>query len=307
MPHKVIIDTDIGEDIDDILVTAFALRSAEFDVVGITTVDGDTQARSRIARKLTQVCGRPEVPVAAGYVLNMPQVDPDRVGSESVTQFNLAPDEEGLPPASELRADELIAALASEHPGEISLLTIGSMTNAGQAFVRFPRETAQLRQVVTNGGNFGRGRETSIGWNLRYDPIAAAIVSRGPVQWVLLPENAMGPAGLRAEDVERLRASAQPPAQLLFQAIQLWRKNKSETDENSVPHVSDLNVFAYLLGGWLEATPGLAWITAPPRGRMPELRVDFDEVGPHLLGGVLPGAKGAPLRDLLMERLLTGN
>ena len=47
---KVIIDTDIGEDIDDLLVTAFALNSPEFEVLAITVVDGDVQARSRISR-----------------------------------------------------------------------------------------------------------------------------------------------------------------------------------------------------------------------------------------------------------------
>ena len=47
---KIIIDTDIGEDVDDILVAAFALNSPEFEVLAITTVDGRVEARSRIAR-----------------------------------------------------------------------------------------------------------------------------------------------------------------------------------------------------------------------------------------------------------------
>ena len=73
MPIKIIIDTDIGEDIDDILVTAFALVSPEFDVLAVTTVDGDTDARSRITRRLTATVGRPEVPVVAGYQHSMPR------------------------------------------------------------------------------------------------------------------------------------------------------------------------------------------------------------------------------------------
>ena len=48
-PIKAIIDTDIGEDIDDILVTAFALNSPEFEVLAVTTVDGNVAARSRVA------------------------------------------------------------------------------------------------------------------------------------------------------------------------------------------------------------------------------------------------------------------
>ena len=72
MATKTLIDTDIGEDIDDVLAVAFALRSPEFEVLGITTVDGDTRARARIARKLALVCGKPGVPVAAGYARAMP-------------------------------------------------------------------------------------------------------------------------------------------------------------------------------------------------------------------------------------------
>ena len=52
---KVIIDTDIAEDIDDILVTAFAVASPQFEVLAITTVDGNVQARSRVARKVTKL------------------------------------------------------------------------------------------------------------------------------------------------------------------------------------------------------------------------------------------------------------
>lgn len=304
MPTKIIIDTDIGEDIDDILVTAFALRSPEFEVMGITTVDGDTRARARIARRVAQVCGKENVPVAAGFMLNMPQADPGTIGAESVTQFDLAPDEDGLPPAGKLRADELIAGTASANPGEVSVVTIGSMTNLGQAFVRFPHETAQLRQVVTNGGNFGAKKDARIGWNLRYDPVAASVVSRGPVQWVLLPENAMGAARLRAEDVDRLREAGRPLPQLLFRAVELWRRNKRETDENSIPHVSDLNVFAHLLGGRTKTRRGSASILVPPRGELPELHIEYDNAGPHLLGEVLPAEKGAALRELLMSRLL---
>ena len=304
MATKIIIDTDVGEDIDDILVSAFALVSPEFEVLAITTVDGDTQARARIARRLTDVCGKPDIPVAAGYVLNMPQADPETVGTESVTQFDLAPDEKGLPPPCDLPADQLIAKLACEHPGEVSVLTIGSMTNLGQAFVRYPDALGRLRQVVTNGGNFGANRPTRIGWNLRYDPVAASIVARGPVQWVLLPENAAGSARLSHADVRRIRDAHRPLPRLLAQAIDLWSVNKREV-QGGPPHLSDLNVLAYLLGGWIDAGCGRVSITVPPRGQLPELRVEYDPEGPHLLGGVVTQAKGSDLRELFLQRILS--
>ena len=64
---KIILDTDIGDDIDDAIALTFALGSREFDLLGVTVVYGDVITRARIARKLLRLCGRGDVPVAAGY------------------------------------------------------------------------------------------------------------------------------------------------------------------------------------------------------------------------------------------------
>ncbi|MBE9566055.1 MAG: nucleoside hydrolase [Proteobacteria bacterium] len=300
MPTRVIIDTDIGEDIDDILVTAFALASPEFEVVGITTVDGDTPARSRIARRVTAAYGKPDIPVAAGYPHSMPRGEREVPAGAGVTQGDLAPDEQGLPRAWKLGADELIAKAAEEHPGEVYVLTIGAMTNVGQALVRFPEACGQLRGVVTNGGVFGRG-ETQIGWNLRYDPLAAAVVACSEVPWVLLPESAMRFGGLKQEHVGRLERAGLATTELLVEAIGLWRKNKP--DATRWPHLSDLNVFAYLMGGWLEVERGRATLSIAP-DRRAELRVERDKNGPHLLGGEVTEDRAAALRELFLERVV---
>jgi len=302
VPIKVIIDTDIGEDIDDILVCAFALVSPEFDVLGITVTDCDVRARSRIARKLLNAVGRPEIPVGRGYARCMPASEREGKPNDGMSQTDLAPDETDLPPESPLAADELIARLAEQHPGEVSLITIGMTSNAAQALLRYPEGTAKLKQIVTNGGNFGPDRETSIGWNLRYDPVAAAVLARGPVSWVLLPENAMTAARPDQADVARLRASAEPLPRLLAQAIDLWTTNKR--DAGPTPHLSDLNTFAWLLGGWLEAEPGRVSVTVRPHGEKGGLEVRPDPDGPHRLGRPVPSEKGPALRELLMSRLL---
>jgi inosine-uridine nucleoside N-ribohydrolase len=302
MAHKIIIDTDIGEDIDDILVAAFALVSPEFDVLAITVTDCDVHARSRIARKLLQVVGQPDVLVGRGYAVKIPSLDRDGKPNDGMSQTDLAPDETGLQPESPLPADELIASIAAEHPGEVTLATIGMMSNAAQAFLRYP-DAAKLKQVATNGGNFGPGRKSSVGWNMRYDPVAAAILGRAPVPWVLLPENSMSAARLRDEDVQRLAESDHALPRLLTQAIDLWRVNKHDLPPGVTPHLSDLNTLAWLMG-WLEADPGAASITVSPRGKG-GLSVEFTSDGPHLLGRVMPEDKGREIRQLLMDRILS--
>src|SRR5258705_500574 len=65
-PEKVIIDTDIGDDIDDAFAVALALRSPELQILGITTTFGDTETRAKLLDRFLAEAGRPEIPVAAG-------------------------------------------------------------------------------------------------------------------------------------------------------------------------------------------------------------------------------------------------
>jgi inosine-uridine nucleoside N-ribohydrolase len=302
-PTPIIIDTDIGEDIDDLLTLVFAANSPEFEILAVTTVDGDTAARSRIARRALSLCGLGHVPVVAGYTRSMPAAnEPVRPGT-AVHYGGVAPREEGLPPPCPAPADELIAKIAAARPGEVYLLTIGSMTNVGQTLVRHPEVARNLRAIVTNGGNFGPGRETRIGWNLRYDPLAAVTVARSQARWVLLPEGMKHLMGMTSEDVERVGRQGRPATEMLMQAIREWRRNKRECTEASVPHLSDFRVLAYLLGG-IEAVPGRAWLNVGPRDRTAELRIELDASGPHLLGWRTERERGRDLHDLFMERIV---
>ena len=66
MPQKIILDTDIGDDIDDAYALALILGSAELELVGVTTVFGNTPARTRQAQTILKLAGREDVPVATG-------------------------------------------------------------------------------------------------------------------------------------------------------------------------------------------------------------------------------------------------
>lgn len=65
-PRRVILDTDIGTDVDDVLALAFALASPEIDLVGITVVDGDVLTRAKMAARVLGMAGRPDIPVFMG-------------------------------------------------------------------------------------------------------------------------------------------------------------------------------------------------------------------------------------------------
>ena len=297
----IIIDTEIGGSIDGLLAVAFALSSPEFEVVAITTVSGDTQARSRIARRLTAAFGKPHIPVAAGYGESMPRGGRGARREVPVTQGRLAADEAGLPEPSPLPADELIAGLAAQHPGEIQVLTIGAMTNVGHAFVRFPETALHLRGVISCGGRFAR-TPVSIGRNLRDDPIAAAVTACADVDWTLLSEGLMSEAPLREDDIHRLRQAGLPTTDLIAEAIELWQKN--EPEGATAPSLDDVSAFFHLLNpDSIPLRSGRAIMAIAP-DRIAELWIEHDPGGPHTLARPIDQPRAEELRDLFMSRIL---
>src|SRR5216684_1261044 len=65
---KILLDTDIGDDVDDAFALGLALQSPEVEIVGVTTAWGDTSLRARMARRMLLENGRGEIPVAEGIV-----------------------------------------------------------------------------------------------------------------------------------------------------------------------------------------------------------------------------------------------
>ena len=94
-PEEIIIDTDIGTDIDDAFAVALALRSSELNILGITTASGDTEARARILDRMLGEVGHPEIPVAAGAPTTLPYgatVDQHRYGETGHSARTTHPD-----------------------------------------------------------------------------------------------------------------------------------------------------------------------------------------------------------------------
>src|SRR3954469_17930587 len=71
--ERVILDTDIGTDIDDAWALGFVAQHKSFDVLGVTITDANTPARAKVACKLLQAAGRTDIPVAVGRITPYPK------------------------------------------------------------------------------------------------------------------------------------------------------------------------------------------------------------------------------------------
>lgn len=164
---KVLLDTDLGSDIDDALCLAYLLTEPRCELLGITTVSGDTQARAMIADALCQSAGV-EVPIYAGRR----EVLLTGRGQPHVPQAEVLPE---VPHRTEFPTDYLqfMQRTIRENPGEVTLLAVGPMTNVGLLFAMDPELPKLLKRTVLMIGQFlTEGRE----WNALVDPVASALV-----------------------------------------------------------------------------------------------------------------------------------
>jgi purine nucleosidase len=144
---KLIIDTDIGDDFDDIVTLAVALASPEVDVLGVTTVVGNAALRARLARRFLNLAGREDIPVAIGAALRTGAPFTHRRWAQG------GPELGGEEPDA---VDFLLAQIAA-NPGKITLLAIGPLTNLAAALAREPATFGQLERIVVMGGSVRRG------------------------------------------------------------------------------------------------------------------------------------------------------
>jgi len=122
--YKVLLDTDIGDDIDDALALALALRSPEIELLGVTTVFGNTQRRAQLAAHLLRAFGREDVPVAVGAGKPLQPRHPPSGVPQATILVNRSPDRDSFSPFS---GPELIVHTALNHSGQLTLLCIGHL------------------------------------------------------------------------------------------------------------------------------------------------------------------------------------
>ena len=189
-PQLAILDTDIGDDIDDAFALALALRSPEFYLLGITTTYGDTDLRMKLVdRFLGEQCilGLPVVP---GKPTDHQNVMTQSAYARSFNlpgcagSFNLMAlmGKNGAALEREQKEHDAAGFLIrqiSMYPGEITLICIGPLTNVQAAIERDPATFRKLKRVVIMGGSIYRGYDDwktgtrqppSSEWNVRCDP-----------------------------------------------------------------------------------------------------------------------------------------
>jgi len=173
MAIKVLFDTDIGSDIDDAVCLAYLLAKPECELLGITTVTGEAVRRAQLASALCRVAGK-DIPIYPGVEtpVVIEQQQPRAPQADALGEW---PRDETFP---EGQAIQFMRDIIVSSPGEVVLLTVGPLTNAGLLFGTYPEVGAKLKALVMMCGVF-TSRIPGVGpleWNARGDPHATEIV-----------------------------------------------------------------------------------------------------------------------------------
>jgi purine nucleosidase len=172
-----ILDVDTG--IDDSLALLYAVASPQAELIAVTCVGGNVDARQveRNTRAVLELAGRADVEVALGR--EQPLVRPVETTPETHGPQGLGHAELPAPtrPLSQRHASDLFIEEARRRPGEITIVTCGPLTNLAVALLREPELPVLLKGWVLMGGAYRHAGNTAptTEWNIHCDPEAAKI------------------------------------------------------------------------------------------------------------------------------------
>jgi len=174
MSTKILLDTDIGSDIDDAVCLAYLLANPVSELLGVTTVSGEAHKRAQMVSALCQVAGK-EIPIFPGR--ETPLLPGIRWQAHAPQAAKLVrwPHQSNFPNGA---AVEFMRQTIRAHPGEVVLLAIGPLTNVAALFAADAEVARMLKGLVLMCGIF-TNRLAGVGpleWNALLDPAATAIV-----------------------------------------------------------------------------------------------------------------------------------
>jgi inosine-uridine nucleoside N-ribohydrolase len=214
-PMKVLLDTDIGTDIDDAWALGLLMVAPRVELVGVTICDGNTPARAKVAVKLLHAGGKGSVPVAIGRATE----PPDSVDY----QFTWAEDFTAVTPVATPAADFIVETLR-KHPGEITLVAVGPLQNIADALRKEPKLGTLARRVVLMSGSIAANVWSPVAvaeWNVKR-AIEDAQLVYSSLPLTIVPLDSTSYVTLRNEERARLEKHPAPLTRALEALYRLW-------------------------------------------------------------------------------------
>ena len=267
--EKIIIDADIGDDIDDAFAVALALKSPEFEILGFTAPFGDTLARARMLDRILAETGHGDIPVAMGAS-----------STANLAGFNQRPYAQGAARyrASYPNSTDFILEQIRRYPGQITLVALGPQPNIGALIDRDIATFRKLKRVVIMGGAvqpipdpYGLRAPTAPmpEWNIKNDIASAQKLFTSGVPVVMMPLDST--INLKLHEVARnlLLAQGTKLTDILAVTYHMW----SQGTRQPTPTLFDPMTIAWMLN------PSLCPVM-PMHVRVDDAGMTLAEAGP---------------------------
>lgn len=197
--EKIILDTDLGSDIDDSFAIAYLLAQKNCELLGITTVSGEPIKRAEMASAICINAGRGDIPIHPGAEFPLIHA----IKQDIAHQYAKL---EGFEHKSEFEPNSAVRFLREtirNNPGEVTLVAIGALTNIALLFCVDPEIPSLIKRLVIMGGHFAQSdpQKTVKEWNILCDTHAAKIVfQRAPKDFVAVGTDITMRVALPKED-----------------------------------------------------------------------------------------------------------
>jgi inosine-uridine nucleoside N-ribohydrolase len=228
----VVLDTDIGGDIDDTWALAMMINSPELDVRMVLSEHGDTLYRARIAARFLQTVGRADVPVGIGIASPHLLLNDWNPQEALVREYDL-----GSYPGKVLTDGVgALVDLVMESTEPITIIAIGPLTNIAAALVRHPEIASKARFVGMDGNIrelFSREVRVVPEYNVKVDVPASQRVFNAPWDMTITPLDTCGKVVLSGDRYQKVYRSGSPIARAVMQNYKAWVQylsNKMDMD-----------------------------------------------------------------------------
>jgi purine nucleosidase len=248
--HKIIIDTDPGQ--DDAVAILLALASPEIEVVGITAVAGNVPLRltEKNARKVCELAGKPQTRVYSGAIrpLVRPLVTAEEVHGKTGLDGPELP-EPKMPLQKQHAVDYIIETLMHEESGTITICALGPLTNIALALIRQPKIAGRIKEIVLMGGGFFEGGNVTptAEFNIYVDPHAADVVMKSGVPIVMMPLDVTHKALTTKKRIEMFRKLGTRVCTAVAEMLEFFERFDEQKYGSDGGPLHDPCVIAYLI------------------------------------------------------------
>lgn len=230
----VILDADIGDDIDDTWALGLLLKCPELDLKLVVGDFGRAEYRAALFAKLLERAGRTDVPVGVG--LDLPSTGPGRQAAW-LKDYDL----KQYPGVVHRDGVQALIDTIMQSPRPVTLICIGPAPNIAAALKREPDMARKARFVGMYGSvrvGYGGSEKPAAEWNVRCDPPACQAVFTAPWAMTITPLDTCGLVVLKGDKYRRVRDSRDPVAVDVIANYRAWvasnpRMPANEADERS--------------------------------------------------------------------------